>query len=181
MKKLKRFIERPLLLILLLLTSLVAEAKPPTTVKQQMDYLHKTHHMNFVYDADIDVERSYYGPNISGMKLTDALRNVFQGTDIDWEVQGRYILLHKREIKVQQKRVQQRHTLSGFVRDGNGESLINATVFDLTTRQGTTSNEYGFFSLTLPEGSHHIRISYIGFDDRIENFCLRPINGSPFS
>lgn len=172
MKKLKRFIKRPLLLILLLLTSLVAEAKPPTTVKQQMDYLHKTHHMNFVYDADIDVERPYYGPNISGMKLTDALRNVFQGTDIDWEVQGRYVLLHKREIKVQQKRVQQRHTLSGFVRDGNGESLINATVFDLTTRQGTTSNEYGFFSLTLPEGSHHIRISYIGFDDRIENVLL---------
>ena len=41
MKKLKRFIKRPLLLILLLLTSLVAEAKSPTTVKQQMDYLQK--------------------------------------------------------------------------------------------------------------------------------------------
>ena len=36
MKKLKLFIGRPLLLILLLLTSLVAEAKPPTTVKQTL-------------------------------------------------------------------------------------------------------------------------------------------------
>ena len=62
--------------------------------------------------------------------------------------------------------------MSGYIRDGNGESLINATVYDLTTGLGTTTNEYGFFSLTLAEGNHKLRISYIGFDDEIKDINL---------
>ncbi|PTL29944.1 hypothetical protein AXF23_01535 [Prevotella sp. oral taxon 313] len=56
-----------------------------------------------------------------------------------------------------------RFTLSGYVKDRNGEPLINATVYDLTTRQGTMTNAYGHFSLTLTEGNHEIRCSYVGY------------------
>jgi hypothetical protein len=59
---------------------------------------------------------------------------------------------------------QEKATLSGYVKDGrNGEVLIGATVFKLGTNQGASTNEYGFFSLTLPKGSHQVAVSLLGY------------------
>jgi hypothetical protein len=57
-----------------------------------------------------------------------------------------------------------KYTLSGYVRDKtNSEVLIGANVYDKLTYQGTTTNAYGFFSLTLPEGTYIITFSLIGY------------------
>jgi len=48
-------------------------------------------------------------------------------------------------------------TLSGYMRDAStGEELLYATVSVAGTSQGVTTNLYGFYSLTLPEGSYEI-------------------------
>ena len=61
---------------------------------------------------------------------------------------------------------QEKYTISGSLRDAdNGEDLIGATV--LVVGQpgvGTTSNVYGFYSLTLPKGEYTLAYSYIGFE-----------------
>ena len=45
------------------------------------------------------------------------------------------------------------YTVNGFVTDSQtGEKLISAYVFDQVSQQGTTTNAYGFFSMTLPQG-----------------------------
>lgn len=60
---------------------------------------------------------------------------------------------------------QQKYTISGFVNDNeNGESLIGVNVIIQEKLVGTTSNTYGFYSLTLPEGSYEISFTYIGFE-----------------
>ncbi|MGB2279353.1 MAG: TonB-dependent receptor [Flavobacteriales bacterium] len=60
---------------------------------------------------------------------------------------------------------QQKYTISGFVNDNeNGESLIGVNVIVQEKLVGTTSNTYGFYSLTLPEGSYEISFTYIGFE-----------------
>lgn len=59
---------------------------------------------------------------------------------------------------------QQRFTVSGYVKDQqNGESLIGISVSKAGTSLGTVTNEYGFFSLTLPAGEHELQFSYIGY------------------
>lgn len=65
------------------------------------------------------------------------------------------------------------HTLSGYVRGADGETLINATVYDLTTRQGTMTNAYGYFSITLQEGDHELRCGYIGYADKLTRVQLK--------
>jgi hypothetical protein len=61
---------------------------------------------------------------------------------------------------------QERFTLSGYIKDANnGESLIGATIVKAGTTQGVITNEYGFYSITLPKGTHTIIASYIGFDN----------------
>ena len=60
---------------------------------------------------------------------------------------------------------QQKYTISGFVNDNeNGESLIGVNIIVKEKFVGTTSNTYGFYSLTLPEGSYEISFTYIGFE-----------------
>lgn len=68
---------------------------------------------------------------------------------------------------------QQKHTISGFVVDKEtGESLIGVNVIWKDQFQGTTTNAFGFYSITLPEGNVNIDFSYIGFDIYAESISL---------
>lgn len=62
---------------------------------------------------------------------------------------------------------QQKFTISGYVEDAKtGEKLIGANVYDSKSKpvRGTTTNEYGFYSLTLPADSIVLTVSYVGYD-----------------
>jgi hypothetical protein len=57
-----------------------------------------------------------------------------------------------------------RYTLSGYIRDaGTGEGLIGAAIVVQELKRGTVTNVYGFYSLSLPPGFYHLKISYIGY------------------
>lgn len=59
---------------------------------------------------------------------------------------------------------QEKFTLSGIISDAsNNETLIGVNVVVLGLKTGVTTNEYGFYSLTLPKGVYKIQISYLGF------------------
>lgn len=59
---------------------------------------------------------------------------------------------------------QENFTLSGYVRDfKKGEEIIGATIRVKDQRLGTTSNEYGFFSLTLPQNKYLIQVTFPGY------------------
>lgn len=62
----------------------------------------------------------------------------------------------------------QNYTLSGYIKDfSNGETLIGANVYNTSNpMEGTTSNIYGFYSLTLPKGKYTISFSYLGFQEK---------------
>jgi hypothetical protein len=58
----------------------------------------------------------------------------------------------------------QKYTISGYVRDkSSAESLIGANVFEKRLLSGTTTNTYGFYSLTLSSDSVSIIFSYVGY------------------
>ena len=59
---------------------------------------------------------------------------------------------------------QEKHTMSGYVRDvSSGEELIGATIYTPELNTGTTTNHYGFYSLTLPAGKYKILCQYLGY------------------
>lgn len=67
----------------------------------------------------------------------------------------------------------QAHTISGYISDASSsEQLISAHVYDFESASGTVSNNFGFYSLTLPAGTINLRASYIGFGDVNINFEL---------
>lgn len=57
-----------------------------------------------------------------------------------------------------------RFTISGFVKDAaSNEVLIGASIAAPKYKTGTVSNAYGFFSLTIPNDSVEIIVTYIGY------------------
>ncbi len=68
---------------------------------------------------------------------------------------------------------QQKYTLSGTISElSSNESLIGVTVAIPELKTGVVSNEYGFFSITLPEGVYEIQISAIGFREIVQTISL---------
>lgn len=63
-------------------------------------------------------------------------------------------------------------TISGYIRDAaTGEELINASIIN-EERQGTVSNIYGFYSLTLPAGKQTFTVSFIGYTSEVRTINL---------
>ena len=68
---------------------------------------------------------------------------------------------------------QQRFTLSGTITEASSnETLIGVTLLVPDLNTGVTTNDYGFYSLTLPEGDYQIRLSYLGYKDIVQTISL---------
>ncbi|TVZ59394.1 outer membrane receptor protein involved in Fe transport [Flavobacteriaceae bacterium MAR_2010_105] len=68
---------------------------------------------------------------------------------------------------------QEKYTLSGTVTDiQSNETLISANIIVQDLLTGTTTNEYGFYSITLPKGIYEIQVSYVGFQTIIKTIDL---------
>lgn len=76
---------------------------------------------------------------------------------------------------------QNRFTLSGTVTEiSSNETLIGVTIAIPSLGTGVITNEYGFYSITLPKGTYEIRVSSLGYKDILQTVDLsigdRPIN-----
>ena len=59
---------------------------------------------------------------------------------------------------------QEKFTLSGTIMDVNtNETLIGVNIVIPELKTGVTTNEYGFYSITLPQGNYTIQISSLGY------------------
>ncbi len=68
---------------------------------------------------------------------------------------------------------QKKFTISGYVKDSlSGETLIGATVSVLGESKGISSNQYGFYSITLTEGTYTFICSYVGYVTQIKKIDL---------
>ena len=68
---------------------------------------------------------------------------------------------------------QEKFTLSGVITDiKNNETLIGVNVYIPEIKSITTTNEYGFYSITLPTATYTVLISYIGFQTESQKIEL---------
>ena len=69
------------------------------------------------------------------------------------------------------------YTISGYVREAvSGESLIGVNIYLSDHKTGTTTNTYGFYSITLGAAdSVELVISYVGFSPEYKNISSKDI------
>lgn len=80
---------------------------------------------------------------------------------------GACLLFSSQQLKAQ------KFTISGYIKDKRtGEVLIGANIYNKENYQGTTSNKYGFYSLTLPADSVKLVFSFVGYQPIDTHFYL---------
>lgn len=68
---------------------------------------------------------------------------------------------------------QDKHTISGTISDAkSNETLIGVSIQIKGTSIYTATNEYGFYSITLPKGNYSLLVSYVGFQTEEKPFEL---------
>jgi hypothetical protein len=111
--------------------------------------------VNLAYSIDL-LPRERVNIPRSANTLGKVLKELKAQTGIQYTFSKDIILLsHIRKL----------YTLSGTIKDaGSGEVLIGAAVLINDGDLGTTTNSYGFYSITLPENTYSISYRYVGYE-----------------
>lgn len=136
------------------------------TLSELIDQIELNSEYNFTFQSDVvDVNRkiSVTGTNL---KIEGILKNVFEGTDVQYTISGRNVLLEKKpapEIKGEASLQQQTWTISGTIKDQDGEPLPWATVVQKGTSNGTVTDVDGKFVMNVTARDAILVVSSIGY------------------
>ena len=129
-----------------------------TSIKDVLDSLETRYNVRFVYDSSLGSILEQPGKR-GGTTLEQSLSILLSGTGIEWKIQKQYVVLKAGQRTVQSPR--NRFTISGFIYDNDsGETLIGAGASDGSI--GAVTNNFGYYTLTLPGGNTAITYSYLG-------------------
>ncbi|HHS95826.1 MAG TPA: hypothetical protein ENJ45_04485, partial [Phaeodactylibacter sp.] len=102
--------------------------------------------------------------------IQDLLSTLLKDTGLAFRYQNEQIVLYRQKRK-EPKEI--RYTVNGFVSDENtGEKLIGVHLYNKSYGKWTTTNEYGFYSISLPAGQTTLHFSYLGCEENIQKLVL---------
>lgn len=161
-------------IFLLALQLAVISAAAQESLSGRLERLRDRYGIRFVYDAALSATLEQPADTLSlpvTLPLEEALARSFSGKGLSWQVRGRSVVLKAAPARPAAPRIR-RVTLSGHITDAaSGETLIGAGILSWTL--GTVTNEFGFYSLTLPAGVHAVSVSHLGFDRQDFSFDLQ--------
>ena len=128
------------------------------TLKDVLSKMEDMNQCNFLYSEKfIDVQRKV-SIDFENIELDDALKTLFNGTNIEFERKDRIIVLSQRgEVSVQQQK-----NIYGRVTDSSGAPLPGVTVVVKGTTQGTITNFDGSYTLPSIPGNGVLVFSFVG-------------------
>lgn len=107
-----------------------------------------------------NIDNRKYSYDFRQKSLKYILKQLLSDQNLDFEISNNKILIFKKENLL---------TLSGYIEDAStGERLIGANIYRSDKFGGAISNDYGFFSLTIPE-DNNLTISYLGYKTKVIN------------
>lgn len=68
---------------------------------------------------------------------------------------------------------QKKVTLSGYIKDiSTGETIIGGNIYVKELKQAAQTNNYGFYSLSVPAGSYTVTFAYVGYITQTDTLAL---------
>ena len=133
-------------------------------VKETLIRLSEQANINISFSGDIFANNNPISINTKA-SIKKILDRCLKHQSIIYKISGNGIILIPKPAK--------NYTLSGYIEDkDSGERLIGAYIIDSQTGLGSTTNEYGFFSLTLAKGTYKLLVSYVGYNEKVQNIDL---------
>lgn len=129
------------------------------TIKEVLYSIEEQSDFFFLYNSKlVDVEQNI-NINVQDQNIKNVLNQVLAGTEIDYEIVNRQILLSSRSANTQQVR---QIAVSGRVVDAENRPLPGVTVVVKGTTQGTISDTGGNYSLLNVPGNATLVFSFVG-------------------
>jgi hypothetical protein len=119
----------------------------------------------FIYTDEMLKGTKKVNIEVKNASLQEVLSICFDNQPLTYSIQDNAIVVKQKKAPasalMQTVARQEKFTISGTIKTKEkGETIIGATI--RTTNNGTLSNEYGFFSLTLFKGSYTLEITATG-------------------
>lgn len=128
-------------------------------LKEFIFEIEKASGYSFIYGEEI-IFKHPITLSLRKAPLSLILQKAFAGQNISFKINKNHIILKKYALQSSKKSF----TLNGYVLDSiSKETLIGANIYDQKNGVGTTTNPFGYFSITLPEGGTKLNFSYIGY------------------
>jgi len=142
-------------------------------VFQILDKIQEKTAIQFIYNPNDLNKKNSYTFSKKKVELLAVLDIIFEDGSIEYKANNEQVILYKsKSRKINQNKVVQapkkeKIVFSGYVTDeSTGEALIAAAVYEKTSFTATTTNNFGFFSLTLPAEKQIIVVSFIGYESK---------------
>lgn len=140
------------------------------TLLEALELIQETSDVTFSYDKRI-MPVETFNERYQDTQLRTILDELTTGTSLSYEVIQKTIVIYNddRQGSVIEEEEESTFTISGTVYDdSNKELLIGATIVIDNRSFGTTTNAYGFYSLTVPSGEYQIAYSYLGYEQVVK-------------
>ena len=139
-------------------------SQPRGTLSSILAEISQQAHFTFVYSDDVVTAATLVQAPAGPQTVQRILDAVLTANGLTYTLLDQQIIIRKKPAA---SKASGKITLSGYVRDAaTGENLIGVSVVHPATGQGTATNTYGFYSLTLsaPEDdSLRVLVSYVGY------------------
>lgn len=131
----------------------ISTAEVINMIESQTDYL-------FVYNEnEVNMGRTVQ-MNVQDQPVASVLKELFAGTNLHYAMEGRHIMLMKREEA--EKLQQQKRVVTGVVTDQNGETIIGASITLKGQAGGAITDIDGRFNISAPTNSILV-VSFVGY------------------
>lgn len=139
-----------------------------TTLEIILNQIEKQTDYSFVFNNDEVNIQQKFTINVVNKELDKAIKLLFRNTAIKYQVKNTLIILSKEnKNSTILKTAEQKYSISGTVKDATtGETLLGANIVIKDALKGTTTNEYGFYSMTILKGIYVLQISYVGYKSK---------------
>ncbi|MDN5213366.1 carboxypeptidase-like regulatory domain-containing protein [Fulvivirgaceae bacterium BMA12] len=131
------------------------------SLKGAIRKLSKDPDIHFSYSESLLNLEKRISLSLKGVQVSQVLDKLFNGANVSYAEVGDQIVLTR---KIATRKKTGFRTLSGFISDREtGENLVGVSLFIADKHLGVTTNEYGYYMFTLPEGEYTVSINYLGY------------------
>jgi hypothetical protein len=135
-------------------------------LKQALDKITAASGIRFTYNETVAKSDVKLSINAQKQSIGNILKKVLAPYPFTFTVLDQDIMIKYDAAKLKKQTATPtggKFTISGTIKSAqSGETIIGASIKATDANQGTSSNEYGFYSLTLSTGDHELTVSAIG-------------------
>ncbi|THU39203.1 SusC/RagA family TonB-linked outer membrane protein [Niastella caeni] len=121
-----------------------------------------------VFYSDADIENaSPITMKVTKMPIKQLMDSICRNQPFKYDISDNLITLYKAERitnKDSSKKAPEKIPISGKITDQNGMALAGASIMIKGTTQGTTADDYGYFTIKVVDENAELEISFVGYE-----------------